>query len=384
MMQSVSLQGTYQRTELVALLTQLSQSHDRGRLMLRQEQQLATLFVAGSRIVETKHGSKTGLEALRQILQWTQGEYRFSPGMTSSSNEPSLDLSVEDLDGISGRQTPTVETQIVAPTAMPAAQPVIQPVAQSVTQPTAAAGGMQGNLAVVDLINLIQVLCSTGQSGLLRLRQEDEGRIYIAGRRVVYASFQQLRGLEALKEMATWRKDEFRFDLNAPVPAAQNVDAALSQTLAAMTETTAARTAGDAMYFYSAPLPAGLMLNDTALEVVAKAEGVSFEELVEAVQGTPETVALAVKTLLAKNVLRTESSPCTPQKLRATKPKHAPEPKGFFKPKLRLDDLSDLELAVYDQVDGGRSLWDIRVNLGVSRESVWTAYLKLCRGKFLV
>jgi Domain of unknown function (DUF4388) len=375
MTDSVSLQGTYQRAELVALLTQLSQSHDKGRLMLRQEQQLATLFVATGRIVETKHGSKTGLEALHQILQWPQGEYRFSPGMTSSSGEGSLDLGVEELDGLSANPILPVETRAVARAIFESSPPPVQP---------ASAGGMQGNLAVVDLINLIQVLCNTGQSGLLRLRQEDEGRIHIADHRVVYASFQQLRGLEALREMATWRKDDFRFDVSAAAPATQNVDAALPQTLAAMTETTAARTSGDAMYFYSSPLPAGLMLNDTALEVVARAEGVSFDELVESVQGNAETVALAIKTLLAKNVLRTESSPCTPQKLRATKPKHIPEPRGFFKPKLRLDDLSDLELALYDQVDGGRSLWDIRVNLGVSRESVWTAYLKLCRDKFLV
>jgi Domain of unknown function (DUF4388) len=381
MMQSVSLQGTYQRTELVSLLIQLSQTHDKGRLMLRQDQQLATLFVATGRIVETKHGSKTGLEALQQILQWTQGEYRFSPGMASSSSEPSLDLRVEELDKLSGHQPSPVETRVAAPPVQSVTQPT-QPAAQPNAQP--AAGGMQGNLAVVDIINLIQVLCSTGQSGLLRLRQSDEGRIYIANHRVVYASFQQLRGLEALAEMATWRKDDFRFEVNAAQPANQNVDGSLVQTLTAMRETTAARTSGDAMYFYSSPLPAGLTLSDVALEVVAKAEGVSFDELVEAVQGNPETVALAVKTLLAKNVLRTESSPCTPQKLRTTKPRHAPEPKGLFKPKLRLDDLNDLELAVYDQVDGGRSLWDIRVNLGVSRESVWTAYLKLCKDKFLV
>jgi hypothetical protein len=88
-----------------------------------------------------------------------------------------------------------------------------------------------------------------------------------------------------------------------------------------------------------------------------------------------------MKNLLDQSLIRTEFSPSTPKALRAIKPQHL-ESKGFFapKPKLKLERLSNLELSVYDQIDGGRTLWDIRVNLGISRQEVWTAFHRLLEG----
>jgi hypothetical protein len=39
-----------------------------------------------------------------------------------------------------------------------------------------------------------------------------------------------------------------------------------------------------------------------------------------------------------------------------------------------------LETALQGIIDGGRSLWDIRVNLKISRQEVWTAHQRLLEG----
>jgi hypothetical protein len=165
-----------------------------------------------------------------------------------------------------------------------------------------------------------------------------------------------------------------------------NIDLPLTTVLLKMSEAVDVRKLTDAtgsseMYFYSSPIPSGLQLDTLTLEIVNKADGVSFEELVQDTRSNNDAVALAIKNLLDYNLMRTESSPSTPKTLRFVQP-FLKEEKGFLraKPKLKLEELNDLELRVFDQINGGRTLWDIRINLGITRQEVWAAYHRLLDG----
>jgi hypothetical protein len=367
------LQGQYAQGQLQHKLEQIVQGNHTGRVMLRSGQRLGTLFIAQQKITDAVVGTKKGFEAFESLRSWTDGEYRFSPGMLSQT--PSLDLDLQSLG---------VDATATAPSSQPAANLPPANTAQTDLWSTPKSSTMSGNLGNVDIVNLLRVLCNVGQSGLLRLRPKDEARIFIADGTVVHASHRTLRGLEALNELATWTNDAFVFEQGLTSPEI-NVALPLTQILSKMGEVIEAKTrnsqSAGVMYFYSLPIPQGIHLSPLALEIIKCADGTSFEELAQQTNTSTDAMARELKSLLDQNLIRTEFSPSTPKALRGIKPQHF-ENKGFFapKPKLKLEQLSTLELSVYDQIDGGRTLWDIRVNLGISRQEVWNAFQRLLEG----
>jgi hypothetical protein len=377
------LQGLYQRGQLHEKIQTIIQEFPTGRVMLRSGQRLATLFIAESNIVDAVIGTKKGLVAFQELLGWADGEFRFSPGMLSQT--PSLELALEDLKHAGNAP---VSVAPVAPAPVAPVAPA-QSSKLSDTWSDAQPSMMAGNLGSVDIVNLLRVLCNLGQAGVLRLRPKDEARVYIADGTVTHAAFGQLRGMQALSEIATWKNDIFRFETGLTSQEI-NIALPLSQILGKMTDVIETKTLSSSqsagvMYFYSSPVPQQIKLNPLALELVTHADGNSFEELVALTKSSNDLVAVQLKNLLDLNLVRTEFSPSTPKVLRSIKPQHT-ESKGFFaaKPKLKLEQLTRLELSVYDQIDGGRTLWDIRVNLGISRQDVWAAYQRLLEGGLAV
>jgi hypothetical protein len=383
-MEVTMLQGQYQRSELRSLLERIANDHPTGRLLLRSGQKLATLFIAQNFIVDALVGTKKGIEAFDIVSEWENGDFRFSPGMVSQ--DPSINFPFEVLEGqklIVAQASPRIiEAKVQTPQSDSKPSTAIE---DNVGWRDPKPGAMTGELSTVDVINLIQVLCNTGQSGTLRIRPHDEAKIHIGNYNVLFATYQDLRGLQALTEIATWRKDEFRFETGV-ASSSVNIDLPLTTVLLKMSEAVDVRKLTDAtgsseMYFYSSPIPSGLQLDTLTLEIVNKADGVSFEELVQDTRSNNDAVALAIKNLLDYNLMRTESSPSTPKTLRFVQP-FLKEEKGFLraKPKLKLEELNDLELRVFDQINGGRTLWDIRINLGITRQEVWAAYHRLLDG----
>jgi Domain of unknown function (DUF4388) len=363
------MQGHFERGELYQKLEQVVQSNHTGRVMLRSEQRLGTLFIAERKITDAVVGTKKGLEAFHLLLSWTDGEYRFSPGMLSQNPSLDLDLKALGLDA----------TNLSDPT-----KPSLQVTNSSDPWSNSTPGTMVGNLGNVDIVNLLRVLCNIGQSGLLRVRPKDEARVYIENSTISHATYRSLQGMEALNEIATWRTDDFGFEQGLTSPEI-NIALPLPQILSKMGEVIEASTNGTPssgiLYFYSLPIPQGVQPSSLGLEIIKRADGTSFEELVQLTNTNTDAVAREVKNLLDQNLIHTEFSPSTPKALRSIKPQHQ-ENKGFFarKPKLKLEQLSNLELSVYDQIDGGRTLWDIRVNLGISRQEVWNAFQRLLEG----
>jgi hypothetical protein len=363
------LQGRFEQGELQHKLEQVVQSNHTGRVMLRSGQRLGTLYICKHKITDAVVGTKKGLEALEVLQSWTDGEYRFSPGMLSQAPSLDLDLAALDFDA-------THQSISAIPTL--GESHTNDPWAQSTPN------SMVGNLGNVDIVNLLRVLCNVGQSGLLRLRPKDEARIYVEGGTISHAAYRNLRGLEALNEIATWTNDAFGFEQGLTSPDS-NIVLPLTQILSKMGEVIEAKTTGNqsggVMYFYSLPIPQGFQPTALGLEIIKRADGTSFEELVQLNNTSTDAVARELKSLLDQNLVRTEFSPSTPKALRGIKPQHL-ESKSFFalKPKLKLEQLSPLELSVYDQIDGGRTLWDIRINLGISRQEVWNAFQRLLEG----
>jgi hypothetical protein len=373
------LQGHFEQGELYPKLEQIVQSNHTGRLMLRSGQRLGTLFIAEQKITDAVVGTKKGFEAFHALRSWSDGEYRFSPGMLSQT--PSLDLDLKALNADTA--SVVVSDNAIGSVAAPMSNPTLADTSQTDLWSTSKPGTMVGNLRNVDIVNLLRVLCNVGQSGLLRLRPKDEARIYVEGGTISHVAYRSLRGLEALNEIATWTNDAFRFEQGLTNPEI-NIALPLTQILSRMGEVIEAKTnsqSSGVMYFYSLPIPQGLQPSPLGLEIIKRADGTSFEELVQLTNTSTDAVAREIKNLLDQNLIRTEFSPSTPKALRGIKPQHL-ESKGFFapKPKLKLEQLNNLELSVYDQIDGGRTLWDIRVNLGISRQEVWNAFQRLLEG----
>jgi hypothetical protein len=71
---------------------------------------------------------------------------------------------------------------------------------------------LNGSLAVAHLPDVVQLVSSREQTGVLHLVDGPlEGRLWLTGGEIVHAELGQTRGEEAVYALATWERGEFRF-----------------------------------------------------------------------------------------------------------------------------------------------------------------------------
>lgn len=80
----------------------------------------------------------------------------------------------------------------------------------------------QGNLKELPLPDIIQLVSVSGKTGLFALRRagESEGQIYLRAGQIVHAAAGELRGEDAVYELAIWPEGEFVFTPGVEAPAA--------------------------------------------------------------------------------------------------------------------------------------------------------------------
>jgi Domain of unknown function (DUF4388) len=248
---------------------------------------------------------------------------------------------------------------------------------------------MQGNLSSTSPIELLQTLGSRNIPGLLRVRPgNDEALIYIAANSITQATYRTLNGLDALIEFATWRSDTWRFEENNfsfNRNLSMSVTDAISslQTANVLRELRPVNDTGS-MFFYSQAIDSDATLSPLETNIVSIADGATLEDLVRRTGQDAKLLVEALRNLMNLGLLSGENVPCTPEKLRAIRPRLAPPPKLAFFSRPKAVSLEPFVLKVYDQVDGGRSLWDIHLNLGCSRQAIWDAYNHLHGLKLVV
>jgi Domain of unknown function (DUF4388) len=247
---------------------------------------------------------------------------------------------------------------------------------------------MQGNLNTTDPLELLQALGNRNSPGLLRVRPGDEAQIYVAANGITHAAYRTLSGVDALVEVATWRNDEFRFEENN-FSFTRSLTLAISEAVSKLQIASALRElrprdATGSMYFYSNALNTDAVLSPLETSIVQLGDGVSIESLVRHTGQDAVVIAEALKHLMELDLLSSENIPCTPEKLRSIRPRFAPPPKFALFSRPKQITLEPFVLTVYDQIDGGRTLWDIHLNLGCSRQAIWDAFNHLQSLKLVV
>jgi hypothetical protein len=248
---------------------------------------------------------------------------------------------------------------------------------------------MQGSLTTTSPVELLHTLGNRNIPGLLRVRPgNDEALIYIAANSITQATYRTLNGLDALIEFATWRSDQWRFEENN-FSFNRNLSISVADAISSLETANALRdlrapNETGSMFFYSQALDTDSSLSPLETRIVGIADGVNLEDLVKRTGQDARVLVEALKNLMNMGFLSGENVPCTPEKLRAIRPRLAPPPKISFFARPKAVTLEPFVLKVYDQVDGGRSLWDIHLNLGCSRRAVWDAYEHLHGLKLVV
>ena len=74
----------------------------------------------------------------------------------------------------------------------------------------------QGSLRELPLPDIIQLVAVSGKTGAFLIEDgEGDGRIYLRDGQIVHAETGGLSGEEAIYELATWTKGDFKFDTSA-------------------------------------------------------------------------------------------------------------------------------------------------------------------------
>ena len=72
---------------------------------------------------------------------------------------------------------------------------------------------LQGSLKHLQLADVIQLISVSGKTGMFHLKKEGrEGHIYLKDGNIVHAELEEIKGEEAVYELAIWNDGEFNFD----------------------------------------------------------------------------------------------------------------------------------------------------------------------------
>ncbi len=72
---------------------------------------------------------------------------------------------------------------------------------------------LQGSLKHLHLADVIQLISVSGKTGMFHLKKEDHvGQIYLKDGNIVHAEVDEIRGEEAVYELAIWSEGEFNFE----------------------------------------------------------------------------------------------------------------------------------------------------------------------------
>lgn len=72
---------------------------------------------------------------------------------------------------------------------------------------------LQGSLKHLQLADVIQLISVSGKTGMFHLKRENrEGQIYLKDGNIVHAELEEIKGEEAVYELAIWNEGEFNFE----------------------------------------------------------------------------------------------------------------------------------------------------------------------------
>ncbi|MCI0445971.1 DUF4388 domain-containing protein, partial [bacterium] len=72
---------------------------------------------------------------------------------------------------------------------------------------------LQGSLKHLHLADVIQLISVSGKTGMFHLKKEDHvGQIYLKDGNIVHAEVDEIKGEEAVYELAIWSEGEFNFE----------------------------------------------------------------------------------------------------------------------------------------------------------------------------
>jgi len=72
---------------------------------------------------------------------------------------------------------------------------------------------LQGSLKHLQLADVIQLISVSGKTGMFHLKKEDRiGEIYLKDGNIVHATLEEIKGEEAVYELAIWNDGEFNFE----------------------------------------------------------------------------------------------------------------------------------------------------------------------------
>ncbi len=238
------------------------------------------------------------------------------------------------------------------------------------------------NNSTSSLLSQIQQLQSQRKTGRLRLSKRDgtDINLFFEGGTLVHAQHGWTFGVPAFQEASKWHDYETNFTSGIPTPLRSINPGDISDIASVASDNSSKYEVPKQLtgYFY-AEKHTTTDLSTLEVDVLAHANGNSFEDLLIQTQQNPTTLAATIKQLTQKRLLSIEQSPCTPEQLKALRlRKKEVKAKGllgmFSKKNI---ELTDLEFKVYDVLNGAVSLWDIHLNLGLAREQVWEAYTAL-------
>src|ERR1044071_4044432 len=72
---------------------------------------------------------------------------------------------------------------------------------------------LQGSLKHLQLADVIQLISVSGKTGMFHLKKEEHrGQIYLKDGNIVHAELDDMKGEEAVYELAIWNDGEFHFE----------------------------------------------------------------------------------------------------------------------------------------------------------------------------
>ncbi len=215
-------------------------------------------------------------------------------------------------------------------------------------------------------------------TGLLRVKTQHEALVYLSLGHPVHAVYQGRKGVEVLREIVSWNDAKIAFEAFHFAQERTISDDPL-ELIAALEGVARQRReigiqSSSEIYYYSLSVPYDE--NREALEqnLIARAEGLTLEQLVTITGGDSSTVMRILQRLVAEGAIHSESSPATPERLRGITPRYAPPPKTGLFNRPKAITLDEHHHTFYEAIDGRRTLWEIRINLAWTRQAVWDAY----------
>jgi hypothetical protein len=233
--------------------------------------------------------------------------------------------------------------------------------------------------------NLMSELTQEGskrRTGRLRVQKRDgaELNLFFDAGKLVHAQFGWTFGLAAVQEALNWQNCIVVFSegVAAPIKSMGDEDRAKLEQGSVIEDTKYSVPVKLDGFFY-AEKHTTADLSDFEARVLAHANGTSFEDLMVLTEFNLATLEGLIKQLMTKKLLTAEKSPATPERLKALRlRKKEPKSKGLMGMFAKKNvELTNLEFQVFDVLNGAVSLWEVHLNLGLTRDQVWEAYVSL-------